>query len=148
MTTFQRKHGSLWLVLLLISLTAPILRAAEDEPVPPIVAHMRQINKNLRTLRGQYDQVALEAENVQLVETIRAHVKAAQQLEPLKTPQIPVDQRAAFLKDFRSTLGKVLDTLDQLEAALKQNDSASAKELILKLNDIKRAGHEKFKSPD
>ena len=148
MTTFQRKHGSLWLVLLLISLTAPILRAAEDEPVPPIVAHMRQINKNLRTLRGQYDQAALEAENVQLVETIRAHVKAAQQLEPLKTPQIPVDQRAAFLKDFRSTLGKVLDTLDQLEAALKQNDSASAKELILKLNDIKRAGHEKFKSPD
>ncbi|MEJ2079144.1 MAG: cytochrome b562 [Acidobacteriota bacterium] len=146
--TFQRKHGSLWLVLLLISLTAPILRAAEDEPVPPIVAHMRQINKNLRTLRGQYDQAALEAENVQLVETIRAHVKAAQQLEPLKTPQIPVDQRAAFLKDFRSTLGKVLDTLDQLEAALKQNDSASAKELILKLNDIKRAGHEKFKSPD
>jgi soluble cytochrome b562 len=148
MTTFQRKHGSLWLVLLLISLTAPILRAAEDEPVPPIVAHMRQINKNLRTLRGQYDQAALEAENVQLVETIRAHVKAAQQLEPLKTPQIPVDQRAAFLKDFRSTLGKVLDTLDQLEAALKQNDSASAKELILKLNDIKREGHEKFKSPD
>ena len=116
--------------------------------MPPIVAHMRQINKNLRTLRGQYDQAALEAENVQLVETIRAHVKAAQQLEPLKTPQIPVDQRAAFLKDFRSTLGKVLDTLDQLEAALKQNDSASAKELILKLNDIKRAGHEKFKSPD
>jgi soluble cytochrome b562 len=148
MTTFQRKHGSLWLVLLLISLTAPILRAAEDEPVPPIVAHMRQINKNLRTLRGQYDQAALEAENVQLVETIRAHVKAAQQLEPLKTPQIPVDQRAAFLKDFRSTLGKVLNTLDQLEAALKQNDSASAKELILKLNDIKREGHEKFKSPD
>ena len=48
----------------------------------------------------------------------------------------------------RSTLGKVLDTLDQLEAALKQNDSASAKELILKLNDIKREGHKKFKSPD
>jgi soluble cytochrome b562 len=142
------KHRSLWLLLILTAITAPVLRAAEDEPVPPIVAHMRKINENLRTLRGQYDQPALQSENVRLVETIRTHVKAAQQLEPLKTPQIPAEQRADFLRDFRATLGRVLDTLDQLEAALKRNDAATAKALILKLNDIKREGHEKFKSPD
>lgn len=109
---------------------------------------MRKINENLRTLRGQYDQPSLQSENIQLVETIRTHVKAAQQLEPLKTPQIPVDRRPAFLQDFRATLGRVLDTLDQLEIALKKSDSAGAKALILKLNDIKKEGHEKFKSPD
>lgn len=138
----------IWLLLLTFGLTAPALRAGDDENVPPIVAHMRQINENLRTLRGQYDQPGLESENVQLVETIRMHVQAAQKLEPLKTPQIPADQRAAFLRDFRSELDKVLDTLDQLEVALKQGDSAAAKELILKLNDIKKEGHQKFKSPE
>ena len=136
-----------WILLIAVSLAAPLL-LAEDEDVPPIVAQMRQINQNLRTLRGQFDQPSLKSQNIELVDAIRTHVKAAQQLEPLKTPQIPVDQRPAFLKDFRAELDKVLGTLDQLKGALQSGDTEAAKALLLKLNDLKREGHQEFKSPE
>lgn len=135
------------LLLLLVGLTAPIL-AMQEEDVPPIVAHMRKVNENLRTLRGQYDQPSLKQENVQLVETVRTHIQAAQKLEPLKTPEIPESQREDFVKAFRAELDKVLEVLDQLEAALNQEDSASARELILKLYDLREEGHKRFRSED
>lgn len=143
-----RHHRYIWPVLILFCLTAPILGARNDEDVPPIVAHMREINENLRKLRSQYDQPDKKPENVQLVETIRTHVEAAQKLQPLKTPKIPADQREAFLKAFRTKLDEVLDTLAQLEDAEKEGNFPSARELILKLNELKKEGHKRFRSED
>lgn len=143
-----RDHHHIWLVLILFCSTAPILGAKKDEDVPAIVAHMRKINENLRELRSQYDQPDKKAENVEIVETIRTHVKAAQKLQPLKTPKIPADQREAFLKAFRAKLDEVLDTLAQLEDAEKEGDFPSARELILKLNELKKEGHKRFRSED
>lgn len=146
--TLQKSYA-IGLTLILVALTAPLLLARQDEqPPPPIVQHMRHINQNLRTLRGQFDQSAMQAENLRLVEAIRSDVRAAEKLQPLKTPQIPAEQREAFLKNYRAELEEVVDTLDQLEGALKKNDTDTAKTLILKLNDIKREGHQRFKSPD
>ncbi len=143
-----RHHRNIWPVLILFCLTVPILGATSDEDVPAIVAHMRKINENLRKLRSQYDQPDKKSENVELVETIRTHVKAAQKLQPLKTPKIPADQKEAFLKAFRAKLDEVLDTLVQLEDAEKKGDFPSARELILKLNELKKEGHNRFRSED
>lgn len=143
-----RHDQKTWLFLILFCLAVPNLSAKNDEDVPPIIAHMRKINENLRKLRSQYDQPDKKSENVELVETIRTHVKAAQKLQPLKTPKIPADRREAFLKAFRAKLDEVLDTLAQLENAEREGNFPSARELILELNELKKEGHKRFRSED
>lgn len=120
----------------------------DEEPVPEIVRHMRQVNQNLRALRAQVAEPDRKEQNLQLVAGVREHLKAAQKLEPLKTPELPAAERETFLKDFRSMLEKVLETVDALESAIRSGDTAAARERLLELNELKNQGHERFKKPE
>ena len=69
-----------------------------QEDVPPVVDQMRQINQNLRQLRRQLTADKKD-ENLQLIREIRKNLEKAREEEPLKTPELPAQERDSFLKN-------------------------------------------------
>jgi soluble cytochrome b562 len=146
---YMRKLGIVWCLAVNTAWFAALPAAVQDdEQVPEIVRHMRQVNQNLRALRGQVAEPDRIEQNLQMVADVRKHLQAAQKLEPLKTPELPPAERESFLKDFRAMLDRVFETVDALESAIRNGDAAAARERLLELNELKNQGHERFKKPE
>lgn len=151
----MKRHSHLTLVLLLVSAFQCLeIQAKPVEPgsaiqedVPPIVAYMRVVGQNLRQMRRQITPDKQE-ENLKLVKEIRQNLEKARGEEPLKTPEIPAQERDAFLEGYRELVGKALSTIDKLEAALSQGDLDQAQELLVALNDIRKDGHGKYQKEE
>lgn len=114
----------------------------DEDPV--IVQHMKQMNRNLRRLRRQVADPAQREANLLLVRQMKTHAMAAQKEQPLKTPDLPEAERGPFLKAFRAQMDVLIETLTKLETALQDEKLGQAEELVKKLFDLKKEGHEKF----
>ncbi len=135
---------------LLISTTSAHSREAESlsqEDVPPIVAQMRQVNQNLRQLRRQLT-AEKKNENLKLIREIRKHIEKAREEEPLKTPELPAQERGAFLKGYQVLIDQVLKTLDKLEASVSDGNLEQAEALLAELNNMKKEGHQKYQKEE
>lgn len=118
-----------------------------QEDVPPIVAQMRQINQNLRLLRRQLTADKKD-ENLQLIREIRQNLEKAREEEPLKTPELPPQEKDAFLKGYQVLLGKVLVTLEQLATSVSDGKLETAEALLADLNNLKKEGHQKYQKEE
>ncbi|HUV12301.1 MAG TPA: cytochrome b562 [Acidobacteriota bacterium] len=135
---------------LLISKTSTHSGGAESssqEDVPPIVAHMRQVNQNLRQLRRQLT-ADKQDENLKLIREIRKHLEKAREEEPLKTPELPAQERDSFLKGYQVLIGKVLSKIDRLEASVSDGNLEQAEALLADLNNMKKEGHQKYQKEE
>lgn len=126
--------------------TLPV--AAQDDGAPEIVRNMRGINQNLRTLRGQVADPTFKVQNLELIADVRRLLESSRELEPLKTSELPQAEREQFLKNFRTAIAETLKTVDQLRAAVEAGDAVTSRAHLLKLNDLKNAGHERFRKPE
>ena len=118
-----------------------------QEDVPPIVAQMRQINQNLRQLRRQLT-ADKKNENLQLIREIRKNLEKAREEEPLKTPELPAQEWDSFLKGYQVLIGKVLNTLDNLESSVSDGKLEQAETLLAELNNLKKEGHQKYQKAE
>ena len=92
--------------------------SAIQEDVPPVVAYMRQVGQSLRQMRRQLTPDK-QAENLKLVKEIRENLEKARGEEPLKTPEIPAQERDAFLNGYQELVDKAITTVDKLEAVVR-----------------------------
>jgi soluble cytochrome b562 len=109
---------------------------------------MDSINDHLRELRGQIGDAARKAENLALVQTVKENLEAAQKLVPEKAAELSGPDREAFLKAFHAKIEQVLGTVDELARAIDSGLTDQARELLVKLNDLKKEGHSQFKKPE
>jgi soluble cytochrome b562 len=121
--------------------------SAIQEDVPPVVAYMREVGQSLRQMRRQLTPDKQE-ENLKLVNEIRENLEKARGEEPLKTPEIPAQERDAFLKGYKELLSKSLTTINKLEVSLSEGDLDQAQELLVALNDIRKEGHGKYQKEE
>ena len=49
---------------------------------------------------------------------------------------------------YQKMMQKTVDMIGDLEAALKAGDNAKAEEIVGKINDARKKGHEKYKPSD
>lgn len=115
----------------------------QDED-PVIVQHMKQMNRALRRLRRQAGDAEQKDSSLELVRQMKTHAQAAQKEDPLKTPDLPEAERGPFLKEFREKMDSLIETLTQLESALENDHFDQTEELVKKLFDLKKEGHDKF----
>jgi soluble cytochrome b562 len=117
-----------------------------DDPV--IVQKMQVAGRSFRQLRRQFQDEAKKDENLELVAAIKNSLLAAKQEEPLKTPNLPAEEKDQFLSDYRGMLDTVVDLLGKLETSLKESNFDLAREQILKLNEFRTDGHDKFQQEE
>ena len=68
------------------------------------------------------------------------------------TPMLAEEQKGAakekFIADYSKAMKRTVGLIGQLEKALKAGDNAGAGEIVGKLNDARKKGHEHFKPED
>lgn len=135
--------NALALLALVIALSAPVLRAEEEDSA--LEGKMKVLARGMRQLSQQITDPAMQQMNIKLLETLKGAANESKALEPRKTKEIPEGKRASFLADFRTDLDELKDVLNQVEEALKAGDQKRAQSLLAQVNSIKKEGHAKFK---
>lgn len=142
------------LILLLALPAAPGLRAQPahghkgDEPDTELGKLMHQVGKNWRSVRKQVENPADNASTLALVTEIHGLLEKALKLEPVRANDVPPADRAKFVEDFRAHLKEFIGLVDQLQAALKANDNATAADLVKKMGAAQREDHKAFRRPE
>jgi hypothetical protein len=72
---------------------------------------------------------------------------ATQSITPDTLAQMPQDQQAAALADYKSLLQREIDAAGELENAFLNNNNASAAAILQEMQKTKSDGHKKYK-PD
>ncbi|HSR49249.1 MAG TPA: cytochrome b562 [Acidobacteriota bacterium] len=135
------------MLLALPLLSAPAL-AQEQGDEPEIVQHMKSMNGILRQLRRLSRDAANKTAVLDMIEEFRGHALAAQKEAPLKTPDLPETEREAFVKEYRQTIEKMLSTLDQFKAAVEDEDVEQSQQILRRLFDWKKQGHDQFRKEE
>lgn len=139
------------------TLVIPALRAA-DQPEAPhrpgdrphqkhteLGDHMEKMGRAFRSLGRQIKDASKNEDSLKLVEIIRTNARAAVNLKPEKTADIPADQQAKFETDYQAGIKHLLGDIDQLEAALKAGNNDQAAEWVKTLKKDMDTGHKKFR---
>jgi len=114
----------------------------------PLSQSMKTLASSFRALNRQIDDPAKKDNSLQLVEKMKDAVKKSETYEPESAEQLPAEEKAAFLADYKKQLEGVSATLDKLSEAISSGDTTTAHKLLNDINQEKRAGHGKFNSDD
>lgn len=139
------------LLLVAAWLIAPVLLFAQpkqDRPDTDIEKDMHKIGRAYRQLRKQVNDPAQNASSLELVATIKASAQEAQQYTPLKAADLPEPDRAAFEASFQQKMGTFIDTVGQLEVALKAGNNSEAARLVELLGQLQKTDHKEFRKPE
>lgn len=136
------------LMLLTVVCLLAVPAAAQEGEEPEIVRRMENMNDILRQMRRQARDAANKASLLDLIEEFRGHALAAQKETPPKTSELPESEREAFIEKYRQTMDRMLSTLDKFKAAVEAGRVEQANQLVRRLYDWKKEGHEEFQTED
>lgn len=139
-------------VILAMILLSGLSQAAPEhdknkEPTP-LEEQMDRMSSAFRKLRRQAGEAAKNEASLELVATMRAAAKQAQQLIPAKAQEVPEASRAKFVAGYQEQMMQFIATLDTLEKALKAGDNAGALKLVSELGAMQKSGHKEYKKQD
>jgi len=153
------------ILLLLATLILVAPASAQTAPQPPAHPVQKQkkekgrpdtdLEKAMDKMGGAFRKLRREAKEgkfgpdaAELVATMQAAAAEARKCEPLKAKELPADEQAKFVADFRAKLDEFRTMLDRLAAALKDGKAEEAVQQVEKLGKLQRADHEKFQPRD
>jgi soluble cytochrome b562 len=144
-------------LLISVLVAGPALRAQDAQPAPApdgprkpmpkteLAKDMDKIGDAIKTLQKQVGDPAQNVASLKLVATIRDAAQAATKLAPEKAKDLPEADRPGFVERYRDGLKEFLGAVDQLDAALRANDNATATAIFKQLGDLERKDHIRFR---
>ena len=132
------------LILAAVCLALPALVHAEQKT--PLAKEMENIARNLRQLGPQVNDSSKRDAALAEIHSIQKSAQTAKGLVPAKAKELPSDQQAAFVTDYKAKMDQLLGQFTKLEEAVKLGNGAEAQKILTGLRSIKREGHEKFSS--
>jgi len=116
-----------------------------ETPLSLAMEQMKGAARRLeRVLQGDDAETALG-----LLADFQAGVVAAKSEAPLKTGSIPQAEQAAFVRDYRATMVKLLRATCDLEQALLEGRMEDARGLFEgDLKGLQKPGHERFRDEE
>ena len=150
--------------LLAIPLLTPVLSLAQTVPAPPpanaapaaapsddkkteLEERMTKMNKAFRKLRKQVADPAQTASSLDLVATMQEAAKESLDLTPEKAADIPDDQKAKFMADYKAGIRAMQDELAKLSDALTAGKNADAAKIVADMFDLEKKSHKEFRRP-
>jgi len=114
--------------------------ALEDE--------MSAMNKAWRSIRRQIKDPAKNESTLKLVAKVKGHAEKSAKLTPTLADEKSGSDKKKFVEGYQKAMKKTVGLISQLEAALKSGDNAKAEEIVGKINDARKHGHDKYKPDD
>ncbi|HTU01313.1 MAG TPA: cytochrome b562, partial [Candidatus Sulfotelmatobacter sp.] len=127
---------------------APAAPAAHDEKKTDLEMRMDRIGKAFRKLRKQVADPAQNASSLELLAAMQAAAKEAIEFTPAKAEDVPADQRAKFVEDFRSGIRDLEDKFAKLQDALAAGRNDDAAKKVGGIADFEKKEHKEFRRPE
>lgn len=145
------KKRSLILTLTMLLAFVPFLEANHHEGEEKHTAledEMSAMNKAWRSIRRQIKDPAKNASTLALVAKVKKSALEAAELTPMLAEEMSGDEKKKFMEGYQKAMKRTVGLIGQLEAALKSGDNEGAQEIVGKINDARKHGHEKYKPED
>jgi len=133
----------LTLVLMTLSLTATSA-FAQDASAASLKQNMKQIGTLFKAMSTTINDSSKNQDNAKAADQILGLFKLVINQVPDAIEQMPSDQQAAAITDFKSLIQKEIDYTTQLENAFLSNDNAAAAKIYQEMKDTKADGHQKY----
>ena len=130
-------------ILLAVCLAFPALLHAERDKTP-LAKEMENIARNVRQLGPQVKDSSKRDTALAEIHSIQKSAQTAKGLIPAKAKELPSDQQAAFISDYKTKMDQLIAEFTKLEDAVKLGKTTEAQKILMDLRSIKREGHEKF----
>lgn len=137
-------------LLTLAATTSPLLAQEEGQrgggqrAPSPVKQQMEKLDEALEAIGKFLEKPEGEAPMAELA-AAQAALHEAKQHAPRSTQRQPEGQQAAYVVDYKLQLNKTLRATLDLEDAMLAKDWAAAGKALAKLDELKKAGHDKFK---
>ena len=152
---------SLALALIALPLVAPALRAdtwapasapagppaSADEKKTELEARMQTLGRGFRALGYLVPDPALKAAALEILTALDSTAKAAADLTPAKSADLPEDQRERFIASYRAQMKELEDLLGNLRASLTAGDTDQAVKVVAQISEVMKKGHHDFRKP-
>jgi hypothetical protein len=137
----------------------PALRAQDAAPKPAPAApaaakedddtelgdKMDKVNGAYKKLRKLLPDATQNEASLAQVAIIHASAEDALKLTPAKAADLPEADRAKFVSDFQAEMKKFIGKVDDLAAALKANDNATAQKIFADMGQEEKDAHKQFR---
>ncbi len=146
----MKKHP-LILILALLFVSMPFAQADHhegEEEETALEEQMSGANKAWRSIRRQIKDPAKNASTLALVAKVKASFTNAVDMTPMLAEERSGEDKEKFVAGFQKAMKRTIGLVGDLEKALKAGDNAKAEEIVAKLNDSRKKGHERFKPED
>src|SRR5580658_772613 len=121
--------------------------APDDEKKTDLEMRMDRMGKALRKLKKQVADPAQNASSLELVATMQAAAKEALDFTPAKTADLPADQQAKFVDDFKAGINGMLDEFTKLSDALTAGKNDDAVKIVAEIDALEKKDHKEFRKP-
>ncbi len=119
----------------------------DDEPKTELETRMERVGKAFRKLKKQVADPAQNASSLQLLATMQGALKESVGLTPAKTADLPADQRAKFVEDFKAGIKGMQDEFSKLADALSSGRNDDAARIVDEIGELEKKDHKEFKKP-
>ena len=109
---------------------------------------MSAMNKAWRSIRRQIKDPAKNDSTLEYVAKAKKAAKKSVELTPTLAEEMDGAEKKKFMAGYQKAMKNTLGLIGDLEAALKAGDNAKAEDIVGKINDERKHGHEKYKSDD
>jgi soluble cytochrome b562 len=119
---------------------------SEDEKTD-LEVRMDHMGKAYRKLKKQVADPAQNASSLQLLATMQNAAKEALEFTPAKTADLPADQQAKFVEDFKAGLQGMQDEFTKLSDALTAGKNDDAVKIVAEIDALEKKDHKEFRKP-
>jgi len=109
---------------------------------------MSAMNKAWRSIRRQIKDPAKNESTIALVQKVKVAAEKSVKMTPILAKEMEGAEKKKFMEGYSKAMKRTVGLISDLEAALKAGDNAKAEEIVGKLNDARKKGHEKYKPED
>jgi soluble cytochrome b562 len=119
----------------------------DDEKKTDLELRMDRMGKAFRQLKKQVAEPAQNASSLDLVAKMQAAAKEALDFTPAKTADLPADQQAKFVDDFKAGIKGMQDEFTKLSDALTAGKNDDAVKIVAEIGDLEKKDHKEFRKP-
>jgi soluble cytochrome b562 len=129
------------------SAPAPAAAPADDDKKTDLEMRMDRMGKAFRKLKRQVADPTQNASSLQLVATMQDAATEALKFTPEKTADLPADQQAKFVEDYKAGIKGMQDEFAKLSAALTAGKNDDAAKIVADIDALEKKDHKEFRKP-
>lgn len=146
------KKRSLIVTLALAVASLPSIQANSheggDHDHTALEDQMSDMNKAWRSVRRQIKDPSKNDSTLEYVAKVKKAAQKSVDMTPILAKEMSGAEKKNFMAGYQKAMKNTVALIGDLEAALKAGDNSKAEEIVGKINDARKHGHEKYKPED